>query len=134
MIYVSTTQSSTLITTTPQNRLSLATNNFTWKITNRDSFVEYTFAPENYSNSLYYASFTLSVGTPTSSTGSNVVLNLDAGEYHYSIYQTTNPYDLTLTSSLGLVEVGILIVDGTSSTPQQFTASNQDTVRVFKDL
>lgn len=125
------TQSSLLTTTTVQNRISLGSNFYTFHISNRDSFKEWVFAPYNFSNSLYYNYFTLSVGSPSVATGSNVVLNLEAGEYHYKLYQTTSEYDLNLTTSIGLVEVGILIVQGTSSTPNTFTQSDDDTIKVF---
>jgi hypothetical protein len=117
-----------------QNRKSLASNFYTFKISNRDSFEEWFFSPDNFSTSFYYNYFTLSVGTQSVATGPNVVLDLEAGEYHYAIYQTTGQYDLALSTSLGIIEVGILIVGGTSSTPNTFTQSDDDTIKVFTNI
>lgn len=134
MIYLSTTQSSLVTTTTIQNRISLANNFYTWKINNRNSFEEYTFCPLVSTQSGYYNQFTFSIGTPIVVTGSTITLDLEIGEFHYEIYQTTTQYDLTLSTSLGIVENGILIVPGIGSTYSIFTASNIDTINVFNEL
>jgi hypothetical protein len=75
---------------------------------------------------------TQATGLPTSETGS-VVVTFRQGEYHYYIHQTANQYDLGLTSSLGIIENGILISLGTSSNLTFFTESNDDTIRVFRE-
>jgi hypothetical protein len=134
MIYLSTTQSTKVTTTTVQNRLSLASEYYTWNISNRNSFEEWSFSPDNFSTSLYYNYFTISIGTSQIFTGSNVTLNLDTGEYHYTVYQTTNQYDLNLNTSLGEIENGILIVLGTYSDIPSFTQSDDDTIRVFNEI
>lgn len=114
------------------------TSNYTWVITNRDTFNSYTFSAQNWgaSYSNYYDAFTVSVGLPQSLTGSNVKINAPEGQYDYMVYQTTNLYDLSLTTSLGVVETGILQILGTNSdyTQSVFTASNNDTIIVFNGL
>lgn len=77
--------------------------------------------------------FSESPTLPTSETGSVAVV-FRQGEYHYYIHQTANQYDLGLTSSLGIIENGILISEGNDNfTMSFFTASNDDTRRVFRD-
>lgn len=105
---------------------------YTWKISNRNSFDEYIFAPDNNSTSNYYDSFTISIGTPSVSTAS-VVINAVPGEYHYEIYESLTQYNLDITG-LGMVESGLLIIQATFSTPNAFTESNSDTIRVFNEL
>jgi len=106
---------------------------YTWKIVNKNSFDEYIFSADNNSQSPYYDSFTMSVGTPSSLT-SSVVIYADAGQYDYFVYEMNTNWDLDLNSSLGLVEMGIMIISGTDSSPVSFTESNYDTIRVFNEL
>lgn len=138
MIYLSTTQSLPVVATLKEKSPNLLTSNYTWVITNRDSFLSYTFSAENWgaSYSNYYDGFTVSVGLPQALTGSNVVISAPEGQYDYTVYQTTNLYDLDLVSSLGVVETGILQIEGTYSeyTQSVFTASNTDTIVVFNGL
>lgn len=138
MIYLSTTQSSEVVATLKEKSPNLLTSNYTWVITNRDTFNSYTFSAQNWgaSYSNYYDAFTVSVGLPQSLTGSNVKINAPEGQYDYMVYQTTNLYDLSLTTSLGVVETGILQILGTNSdyTQSVFTASNNDTIIVFNGL
>lgn len=114
------------------------TSNYTWVITNRDSFISYTFSALNWgaSYSNYYDAFTVSVGTPVATTGSNVRIMAPEGQYDYVVWQTTNQYDILLSSKLAIVETGILQILGTYSNYTQsiFTASNTDTIVVFNEL
>ena len=134
MIYISTTASNTVTTTTLQNRISLANDYFTWKIINRNNFEQFVFAPLVSTQSSYYCQFTFSVATPSVATGSIISFDLPYGEYHYEIYQTTSQYDLNLTTSLGIVETGLIKVPGIASTFSSFTASDLSTIKVFEEL
>lgn len=131
MLYLSTTQSSQLIIT-PQTIITATNSFYSFRIISADGFNVYTFAPDNWSQSPYYFGFTVSVGTPSTFTGSNVVLPLDAGEYNYIVSASTQSYNLTITNNL--VDVGILIVDGTSSLPTTYTQSDTNTIRVYTNL
>jgi len=111
---------------------------YTFKITNCDSFGEYYFSPDNYSQSPYYDAFTLSVGTPSSMTGS-VVLDIAGGQYNYEVYRMPTRYDLNIASASYMVDNGILQVIGTGSiytspTPITFTQSDSDTIKAFSEL
>lgn len=137
MIYISTTQSLPIRTTSVQNRIVLATNSFyTWVLNSSDNLREYVFAPDDFSTSAYYSAFTISTAFPSPPGGysetASVVLNLQPGEYRYRIHQTEFQYDLGLTSSYGVIEEGILISLGTYSPPNYYTASNDDIIRVFR--
>ena len=132
MIYISTTQSSKVVVTLDDLVTLTQSAYFTWKILSKNSLEETIFEADDFSISPYYNSFTLSVGTSSSLTGSNVTLDIEQGEYEYTIYQTANQYSL---STDGLVlERGLMICLGTGSVDSTFTESNDDTVRVFTDL
>ena len=132
MIYISTTQSSKVVVTLDDLVTLTQSAYFTWKILSKNSLEETIFEADDFSISPYYNSFTLSVGTSSSLTGSNVTLDIEQGEYEYTIYQTPNQYSL---STDGLVlERGLMICLGTGSVDSTFTESNDDTVRVFTDL
>ena len=132
MIYISTTQSSKVVVTLDDLVTLTQSAYFTWKILSKNSLEETIFEADDFSISPYYNSFTLSVGTLSSLTGSNVTLDIEQGEYEYTIYQTANQYSL---STDGLVlERGLMICLGTGSVDSTFTESNDDAVRVFTDL
>ena len=103
---------------------------YTWVLSNRDSLVNTIISPDNFSTSPYYDSFTLSIGTAVSLT-SSVVMNIPAGEYHYSVYEMTTQYDLNINNSVGLLETGLLMITGTSTPFVSFTASEGFTFTTF---
>jgi hypothetical protein len=103
---------------------------YTWTLSNRDTLVTTTISPDNFSTSPYYDSFTLSIGTAVSLT-SSVVMNLTAGEYHYSVYEMATEYDLNIQNAIGLVETGLLMITGTSTPFVSFTASEGFTFTAF---
>lgn len=103
---------------------------YTWKLSNRDSLIDYIISPDNFSMSPYYDSFTISIGTPVSLT-SSVVLNIPAGEYHYSVYEMPTQYDLDIDNAIGVAEVGLMIISGTSTPFISFTASEGFTFTTF---
>lgn len=127
-----------MVATLKEKSPDLFTSNYTWVISNRDSFLTYTFSCDDWSAgfSNYYDAFTVSIGLPISLTGSAATIDATPGQYDYTVYQTTSKYDLGLTSSLGIVETGILQIEGTYSeyTQSVYTASNTDTIRVFNGL
>lgn len=131
MLYLSTTQSSQLIIT-PQKIITATASFYNFRIISADGYYVYTFAPDNWSQSPYYFGFTVSVGTPSVFTGSNVTLALEAGEYNYIVTASTQSYNLTVTNDI--IDVGILIVDGTSSNPTPYTQSDTNTIKVYTNL
>jgi hypothetical protein len=143
MIYLSATQSEKVIIQNNRSVLSGVSvgdesSYYTFKIESCDSFKEYVFSPSNGSESAYYDSFTLSVGSPSVATGS-VVLNIEAGQYNYEVYKMPTEYNLNIASASYVVSKGIFQVIGTSSVytspvPISFTQSDADTIKVFTEL
>lgn len=127
-----------MIATLKEKTSNLLNPYYVWKLVNRDSFEEYVIAPDDNSNSYYYDSFTMSVGTPFVSTGADVIIDAVPGQYDYFVYEVSIEYDVDLTSIVGEVENGILIIEGNQSkisdTAIVFTASNSDTTKVFNEL
>jgi len=131
MIYLSTTQSSQVVIT-PQTIIAATNSFYNFRIISADGFNTYVFAPDNYSTSPYYFGFTVSVGSPQALTGSNVTLNIDAGEYNYIVTSSTTPYSLTVSNDI--IDVGIMIVEGTFSQIISFTQSDDDTIIVYRNI
>lgn len=144
MIYLSTTEPKKVVLQSNKNMdpnnsaQDLATNYYTFKISSSDSFEEYIFSPENFSNSPYYDAFTISVGTNSSMTGS-VVIDAEAGQYNFEVYKMPTEYNLNIASASYMTEAGILQLVGSFSfsnpiVPDAFTGSDADTIRVFTEL
>jgi hypothetical protein len=131
MIYLSTLQPKEVFLTLREKATitGTATPYYTWQIQNRDSLEWTIFSPDNFSGSPYFDAFTISVGTPSSLTGSNVQLYVEQGQYDYIITQTLTEYSLSITGSV--VETGILQIVGTSTTISQFTQSDTNTTKIF---
>jgi hypothetical protein len=131
MIYLSTLQPKEVYLTLREKATitGTATPYYTWQIQNRDSLEWTIFSPDNFSTSPYYDAFTISVGTPSSLTGSSVQLYVEQGQYDYIITQTDIQYNLSITGSV--VEVGILQIVGTSTPITQFTQSDTNTTKIF---
>ena len=113
---------------------------YTFKITNRDSFEETIFSPDDFSDSPYYDAFTVSIG-PTVSLTSSVCINIRPGQYDFQVYQMPTQHNLDLTQANFLAEFGILQVVGPDFSyvhpqldPITFTASDADTIKVFTEL
>jgi len=119
MIYLSTTapqkvilQSNKNFTTTSTSE-DLLTKYYTFKITSCDTFKEYVFSPQNFSQSPYYDAFTVSVGNTVSMTGSAVMINAETGQYDFSVYKMPNEYNLNIASASYMTEQGILQITAT---------------------
>lgn len=150
MIYLSTTapqkvilQSNKNFTTTSTSQ-DLLTKYYTFKITSCDTFKEYVFSPQNFSQSPYYDAFTVSVGNTVSMTGSAVMINAETGQYNFSIYKMPNEYNLNIASASYMTEQGILQItatginafnwDAPNYPADVFTQSDADTIKAFTEL
>jgi hypothetical protein len=117
---------------TPAIIINSTQSYYNFNIISADGFFNYVFAPDNFSTSPYYMAFTVSIGTPESLTGSNVTLDLNAGEWNYQVTQINSPY--SLTPSNVMVDNGIMIVLGTSSFPISYTGSEANTIKIYTNL
>lgn len=144
MIYLSTTEPTKVILQSNKQPLpylqgDIETNYYTFKIISCDSFDEYIFSPTNFGQSPYYDSFTVSIGTQSSATGS-VVIDAEAGQYNFYVYKMPDEYNLNIASASYLTEAGILQIIGSFSfsnpivVPNAFTQSDADTIKVFTEL
>ena len=122
-----------MIATLREKASNLVNPYYTWKLVNKNSFDEYIFSADNNTSSNYYDSFTVSIGLPVALT-SSVVIDAVPGQYDYFVYEMNTNYDLNINNSLGLVEMGMLMIIGTDSSVISFTESNDDTIRVFNEL
>lgn len=147
MIYLSTTAPTKVTLLSNKDRTAgssaadLALNYYTFKITSCDTFEEYVFSPDNWSQSPYYDAFTISVGLTISMTGS-VMVDADAGQYNFTVYKMPTEYNLNIASASYITEQGILqITDengfnwfAPNTPPLQFTQSDSDTIKAFTEL
>lgn len=115
MIYLSTTQSKVATVTLYENAGNKVNPQFTWKIKHTGTHKETVFYQSDGSTApYYYNSFTLSIGTFSGLTAGQFKYGVDIveGQYDYTVYEMSNPFDLDISNSIGVVETGILIVEG----------------------
>jgi len=96
-----------LIFTLTEKTLNLVNPYYTFRLVKKDTSEETMFFSFDNSNSPYYNSFTLSVVTQSIS-ATNSRVDLDFGEYNYTVYEKSVPYSLTYSTSDNIVEVGII--------------------------
>lgn len=147
MIYLSTTTPTkvTLLSnkdrTAGSSAVDLALNYYTFRIVSSDTFDEYIFSPDNWSDSPYYDSFTVSVGTSSISMTGSVMIDADAGQYNFTVYKMPTEYNLNTASASYITENGILQITDVNgfnwfapSEPTAFTQSDSDTIKAFTEL
>lgn len=110
MIYLQS-GTNTLIMTLGEKTLNLVDPYYTFRLVKKDSDEETMFFSFNNSTSPYFNSFTLSVVTQSIS-ATNSRISLEYGEYNYYVYEKTQPYSITYSTSDNLVEVGIMTYMG----------------------
>lgn len=156
MIYLSNTATSSVTVTLYENCRNLVNPYFTWTLIKKGSLEVIIFYQDDSSPApYYYNSFTLSVSTasmsPTYSwntiqynwntfdytwgntTGLTAgIIPVYPGEYNYCVYEMTDPYILSTQSAVGLVESGILIVEGTQSVIPSYSNA-QYQIPVYKN-
>lgn len=147
MIYLSTTAPTKVILQANKQVLpviqgDIFTNYYTFKITSCDTFKEYVFSPQNFSQSPYYDAFTVSVGNTVSMTGSSVMINAETGQYNFSVYKMPTEYNLNVNAASYMTEQGIIQITGPDSfnwsapnyPTDVFTQSDADTIKAFTEL
>ncbi|RZL03524.1 MAG: hypothetical protein EOO89_28400, partial [Pedobacter sp.] len=103
-------QSNDVVVTLYEKCSNLTNPYFTWVISNKQSKTDTVFTANDVSNvPYYYSEFTIQVVGITQSSGLTAgIINCPVGQYNYSIYEMSSPYDLDITNSINLVETGIL--------------------------
>lgn len=107
---------------------------YTWKLYNKDSHKEYILSCDDLSNSPYYDSFSFSIGSINSPTGSVAQFIADQGTFEYKVYQMPSQYNLNITSTSSQIETGILTITGTSSNLISFTQSDDCIIKIYKHI
>jgi hypothetical protein len=132
MLIVSPTQSS-LITVTLYELASNQVNPyFTFELIKKGSHDKIYFTNDDLSTSPWYWNqymITPSTGTPGLTQG---IIPLMEGEYVYNVYETSAQYDITLSTLVGKVETGIMIVGTVVNTIPAFTTNDNAVIPVFK--
>lgn len=133
MLYLPQNQPTRLNTTFWENSTNLVNPYFTWRIINKQSLVETIFYANDFSQvPWYYNSFTVSASTTTIGLTAGII-NSAPGEYTYTVYQMSNPYDLDLANAIKEVETGILVISATYTPQESFTASS-GTIGVWTNM
>ena len=126
MLYLSYTGSTAVTVTLYDKCVNVFNPFFTWRLIDKDSNDEYVFTADDFSYAPYYwNSFTISIATPVGLTSG--IIDIPASQYKYEIYEMADQYDLNLDNAIGLVENGLLTVNGTYSPIQSYTASSNVT-------
>lgn len=125
MIYLKPNQSNSVRTTLWENSTNFVDPYFTWKVVNKQSLAQTVFYADDWSNvPWYWNGFTISCTNSISPGLTQGQINIQPGEYTYTVYQMAAPYDLNLNNAIKEVETGILILEGTGGAPLSYTASS----------
>jgi len=107
---------------------------YTWQIVRKGTFDEVIFYQDDTSYApWYWSEFQITVSTTYSSLTAGVI-QANPGEWTYNIWQMTSPYNLSYTQSNNLVETGILIVNGTSSSNNEYDGNDDSTITYYKNI
>jgi hypothetical protein len=121
------------VTITPYEKSTQIQPYYTWQIIRKGTFEEVVFYQDDSSYApWYWSSFTISVGTISGLTQGQIIAN--AGEWTYNIWEMTTPYNLSYTQSVGLVETGILIINGTYTPDTEYTGNDSSTIIYYKNM
>ena len=131
MIYLN--NGANTITITPYEKSTQTQPYYTWQIIRKGSFEEVVFYQDDSSYApWYWSSFVINVGTVSGLTQGQIVAN--PGEWTYNIWEMTTPYNLSYTQSIGLVETGILIINGTYSQDKEYTGNDESTIVYYRNI
>lgn len=107
---------------------------FTWELIRKGSNDQIYWCNNDLSFAPYYWNqFQITIATASLGLTSGII-SLIPGEYTYNIYETSEQYDLSLSTSIGIVETGILIYNGTSSVIPNFIINNNQSIPVYQPI
>ena len=94
---------------------------FTWKIFRKGTNQTFNWCADDTSWApWYWNQFQISIPGSTQSIGlTSGIIPLTPGEWIYEIFETMEQYDLTLSTVVGKVQTGLMVVGLTSSTYPQ---------------
>jgi hypothetical protein len=130
MIYLNNGQN--VVTVTLYEKSSSVQPFYTWELERKGTFDSVVFYQNDSSYAPYYwNAFTISVATYSGLTSG--IIQVNSGEWTYTVYEMSNPYDLNLNNAIGVVETGICIVNGTYSNIQNYNGTINDTIVYYKN-
>lgn len=132
MIYLNPNQSNPVVVTLRELAGNQVNPYYTWYVESKNTLGGVYFYADNNSNSPYYDSFTISLTQSIGLTAGRI--NLTTGQWRYEVWEQSQPYILTTASSAGMLETGIIIVNGTYSEFTTFTQSASATINVYQNL
>lgn len=131
MIYLNNGTNS--ITLTLNEKSTQTQPYYTFQLIRKGTFDEVIFYQDDSSYApWYWNSFNISVGTISGPTQGQIVASF--GEYTYNVWEMTTPYNLSYTQSIGLVETGILIINGTYTPDTEYTGNDESTIIYYKNI
>ena len=133
MIYLKPNQINEVNVTLWENCTDPTKPYFTWKLVNKQSLQETIFTNDDLSQApYYYNTYQITVTTPIGLTAGKIDIN--PGEYTYTIYQMPTPYDLNLSNAITQVETGLLIYNATFSNNPVYTQNDSSTIVVYNNM
>jgi hypothetical protein len=132
MIYLNTGTNSVVVTL--YEKSTQLQPYYTWNLTRKGTFDNVTF----YQNDIsyvpwYWNQFVITIGTVSGLTAGQI--NINSGEYIYTIYEMASPYILATSSAIDMVETGICIVDSqTFSTINSYTGTMNNNISYYKNI
>ena len=122
------------VTTTLFEKSNTSNPYYTWVLSRKGTFEDVTFYQDDCSPvPYYYNTFTISVVNTTPGLTNGVII-ANAGEWTYTVYEMTEPYNLNIGSASGIVETGICIISGTYTTNESYTGTNNDNIIYYKNM
>lgn len=121
------------ITLTLNEKSTLTQSFYTFEMIRKGTFDSVIFYQDDFSYApWYWNTFTVSVGTAIGLTSGRISIN--SGEYTYNVYASSQPYVLNIGSNSQFVETGICIVNGTYSPNQEYTGTDNSTIKYYKNM
>ena len=131
MIYLQS--GSNNVTVTLAEKSSLTQSYYTWQLIRKGTFDNVIFYQDDISSVPYYWNeFQITVANYSGLTAG--IIQVNPGEWTYNVYEMSTPYDLNLTNTVGLVETGICIISGTSTSNSNYTGTNDNTITYYQNI
>jgi hypothetical protein len=132
MIYLDINQSQNVVVTLSEKAIG-ASPSYIWNINDADTNINYVFAADDISPTPWtYNMFSFSVIPGATYGATSGIISAPQGPYIYTCYETNYPYILSVASASKIVEVGILIIEGTASITN--TYNNIPTFITYKKI